>query len=81
MFKIDDFVGCYWKQCPKKLNLFPCLLPLLTSLKAALKDVGWTFNVKPKEAEDMEAGGNIPEKVVEKCKDSMEKCAKISYLS
>ena len=38
--------------------------------EATLRDLGWSFNLKADEAEKMEAGGALPEELLEKCKET-----------
>ena len=42
---------------------------IVIPLKAILKSLGWHFNLKKDEAEVVESGGCLPDKVLEKCKE------------
>ena len=47
-----------------------CQKIYLDSHEASLKTLGWSFNLKSKEAENLQETGFLPDIVLEKCQDS-----------
>ena len=46
-----------------------CCSPKTIVIEASLQDLGWSFNLKPKETQVVASGGPLPTEVVDKCKE------------